>query len=147
MCCPMLRTIAERLGGIIPSGAAKSKRKDGASAEYAAVPSEKDTEPPVAPDPARPLSAAEAAFVYLRMSMVTVAQVKGAVDAALIGKALELLRQKHAYLSLALVSDFFAPGHLRFVAAPDAPLDYRIVPSVRRFFFLSSARAVCLPCI
>lgn len=129
----MLRSIAERLGGILPSGAAKSKRRDGASsnAEYASLPTAEKTEPAPPPDPSRPLSATEAAFVYLRMSTVTVAVLSGPVDPALIGKAIELLRQRHPYLGLALVPDFFAPGHLRFVVARDAPLDYRIVPVVR----------------
>lgn len=129
----MLRSLAERLGGIIPSGAAKSKRRDGASSatDYASIPTQEKTEPPPPADPSRPLSATEAAFVYLRMSMVTVVALSGPIDAALIGKAIELLRQKHPYLSLALVPDFFAPGHLRFVVARDALLDYRIVPVVR----------------
>jgi hypothetical protein len=76
--------------------------------------------------------------VYLRVSMVTIAVVSGTLDAALIGKAAELLRQKHPYLSLALLPDFFAPGHLRFVVAKDAPLDYRIVPAVRHTCLLSA---------
>lgn len=128
----MLRSLAERLGGILPSTTVKSKRRDGASAEYSSVPTQEKNEPQPPPDPTRPLSATEAAFVYLRMSLVTVAVVHGAVDGALIGKALEILRQKHSYLALALVPDFFAPGHLRFVLDPEAPLDYRIVPVVRR---------------
>ena len=62
--------------------------------------------------------------------MVSAAVISGPVDAALLGKATDLLRQKHPYLSLALVPDFFAPGHLRFVVARDALVDYRIVPVV-----------------
>ena len=140
----MLRSLAERLGGIIPSGATKSKRRDGASSatDYASIPTQEKTEPPPPADPSRPLSATEAAFVYLRVSMVTVATLSGPIDAALIGKAIELLRQKHPYLSLALVPDFFAPGHLRFVVARDALLDYRIVPVVRH----SHHRVAAPPC-
>ena len=131
----MLRSIAERLGGILPSGAAKSKRRDGASsnAEYSSVPTQERTEPQPPPDPSRALSATEAAFVYLRMSMVSAAVISGPVDAALLGKATDLLRQKHPYLSLALVPDFFAPGHLRFVVAREALVDYRIVPVVQYY--------------